>query len=264
MDAAGPRGHVAACTGVGLVVGVIAAGGLKHAFDPVARSEYLNINDLEAECCLLVGMVIVGGAAAAAFRSVRVLLAVAVAPILGVPALAGLLAGTLRGDAAGGADRFVAWAVTVAAVYVLAGTVSAPGTRPGPIVAAAVTLLLAGAAVAGLELTSQHRWRVWDITHQDVALALPDIPGYEPTGIRFNPDGLEVQMSGPDGNLRVDLLGKEASAHAAGRWPRYGDRAVRVWEVEEARTAVPADVPLRPVTADRLARLPVLPPEYPD
>jgi hypothetical protein len=267
---AGPRAHLAASAVVGVIVGAIAAGALRHAYDPVAASEFMSLSGPEAVLCVLVGALIIGPAGAVAFRSVRLLLAVALAATVGGPALAILLAVIQSGDACGGIDRFLAWTLVVAAVYALAGAVTAPGLRGGPIVAAAVTLVLAVAAVSWLELGSQHRWRAWDVTHQDVALALPDVSGFEPTGVRFTHAGLEVAMSRSGDFLRVDLFNGEVSrglgvSAPTGAVPRrYGNRQIWIWPSDGARAAVSADVPLRAISADRLARLPELPPEYPD
>jgi hypothetical protein len=267
---AGARAHLAASAGVGIIVGVVAAGALRHAHDPVAASEFMSLSGPEALLCLLVGVLIIGPAGAVAFQSIRLLLAVVLAAGVGGPALAVLLAVTQRGDACGGADRFIGWMLAVAAVHAVAGAVTAPRVRGGPVLVTAVVLVLAVSAVAALELGSQHRWRAWDIAHQDVALALPDVPGFEPTGFRFTDTGLRVAMSNSGDSLWVDLFNGEVSRGLGVSAPpgavarRYGNRQIRIWPSDGARAAVSADVPLRPVSADRLARLPVLPPEYPD
>jgi hypothetical protein len=280
---ASPVAHVAASAGVGVIVGGIAAAAVRYAHDPVSANMYLDQSRPEAVLTALAGGLVVGPVVAAVFRSARLLLAVASAAFFGGPVLALVLAFVVSGDAAGGPDRFVCLALAVAAVYAFAGALTAPGARNDHILAAGVAVVLALTLLSILELRSQDRWRAWDVAHQGVDLVLPDIPGFQPTGMRFASTGIQVRMSSGNGEVLVDLLDREASRvrscgsgpcweQPGDRWAsgtvvtrRYGDRLIQILPGQGAPVAVSIDIPLRPVTAERLAALPTLPPpDYAD
>jgi hypothetical protein len=265
-------------TGVGVLVGIVAAAALRHAYDPAASGSSLDLNGLESVVVVLAGGLFLGPAVAMLLRWEGILAAVVLAAIVGGPALATLLAVTVDGSAAGGADRFLGWTLVVAAVYAFAGAVTTPGTGRRSIIGTALAVTVAGTAVATLELHSQARWRTWDVAHHGVALVLPDLPGFEPTGMRFYTAGIHVEMSGNGGTLRVDLLNGSASrarmcdsdtcwnrpgdrslSYSSTVTIRHGDRLVQISPQEGASFDVALAVPLRPVTAEKLTRLPKLP-----
>ncbi|GIJ71444.1 hypothetical protein [Virgisporangium ochraceum] len=274
--------HLAGSTAIGLVVGAIVAVAIRHAHDPAAAGLTLPMEDLEAAGMALGAGLIVGPFLAAMFTSARLLTATALAAGVGGPVLAAVFLGTLDGGAAGGADRFLAWTLAVTATYTLAGVTTAPDVVPRDVLVAAVTAVVALSGVALLEQTRQDRWRTWDVTHSDVALVLPDLPGFAPTGMRLDRAGIDVELTGPAGTVLVELLDREASlvrrCDGTRCWDRPGDRwsagsvvarrhagrLVQIRVADGGSAVVPVDVPLRPVSADRLARLPVLRPRYVD
>ena len=100
--------------------------------------------------------------------------------------------------------------------------------------------------------------------------------------MRFTGAGIDVELTGPGGTVLVVLLDRQASLmRLCGNgscWNRPGDRwssgsvvirrhAGRLVQIEVSgggTVVVPVDVPLRPVDADRLARLPELRSAYAD
>lgn len=275
---------------IGVIVGAISALALRHAHDPSESGLSLSFNGLEAAAIVLGVGLIVGPLAALGFGSARLIAAAGLAFAVGAPVFGAVLGLTLRGDAAGGYDRFFAWTFAIAAMYALAGVAAADRAesadraeradradgagrrRAKELVVAGVALVVGLSTVATLELTRQNAWRAWDVAHHDVALVLPDVPGYEPTGMRFFGGGIEVELTGGGGSLSVDLLDRKASeslvcdGSACGdSWSsgtvvkrRHAGRLVSIRGDGGARVTV--DVPLRPVSAERLARLPELPP----
>jgi hypothetical protein len=274
--------HVVGSAVTGLVVGVIVAVAIRHAHDPASAGLTLPVEDVEAVGIALGAGLVVAPVVAAMFTSVRLLAAAALAAGVGGPILALVLMLTLDGGAAGGADRFLAWTLAVATVYTLAGVATAREAVPRDVLVAALTAVLAVSGVGMLEQTRQDRWRAWDVAHHDVALVLPDLPGFEPTGMRFTSAGIDVELTGPGGTVLVDLLDREASlvrlCDSGPCWNRPGDRwssdsvvtrrhagrLIQIGVADGGSVVVPIDVPLRPVGADRLARLPVLRSDYAD
>jgi hypothetical protein len=267
--------HVAGSAVTGLVVGAIVAMAIRHAHDPAVTGLTLPVKELEAVGIAL-GAGLIVGPLVAMFMSVRLLSVAALAAGVGGPILALVLMLTLDGGAAGGADRFLAWTLAVATVYTLAGVATAREVVPRDVLVAALTAVLAVSVAGMLEQTRQDRWRAWDVAHHDVALVLPDLPGYEPTGMRFTSAGIDVELTGPGGTVLVDLLDREASlvrwCDSGPCWNRPGDRwssdsvvtrrhagrLIQIGVVDGGSVVVPIDVPLRPVGAHRLARLAVL------
>ena len=98
--------------------------------------------------------------------------------------------------------------------------------------------------------------------------------------MRFSSAGIDVELTGPGGTVLVDLLDRETSllrvCDRRSCWDRPGDRwssgsvvtrrhagrLVQIRVADGGSVVVPIDVPLRPVDADRLARLPVLTSAY--
>ncbi|GIJ51677.1 hypothetical protein Val02_85630 [Virgisporangium aliadipatigenens] len=279
QQAATPRAHLAWSAGTGIAVGAIVAGALQHAYSPQAAGYLLNSNLLQSVAWVGCGGLVVAPVVAAVAKSARLLAAMLLAAVIGGPALTALLAATVNGDAAGGPDRFAAWTFVVAAVYALAGALTSPRTGRITIASAVVVLLLTTTLVTVLERGSQQRWRTWDVANYDVTLALPDIPGYAPSGMRYGVQGLHIDMSGPGGIVSVELLDSKASKirfcglqtpcwnRPGDRWSdarlvtrRLGGRLIQIAPAEGATIEISIDVPIHPVAAKTVAQLPTLPP----
>ena len=174
--------HMAGSAVTGLVVGAMVAVAIRFAHDPASTGLDRSFKIVEAVGIVLGAGLTVGPVVAMMFTSVRLIAAAALAAGVGGPILTLVWMLTLDGGAAGGADRFLAWTLAVATFYTLAGVATARETVPRDFLVAALTTALAVSGAGFLEQTRQDRWRAWDVAHHDVALVLPDLPGFDRPG----------------------------------------------------------------------------------